>query len=289
MNYSLTELKVLEQIGKGKKNVLEIASALNISRSQIYRICQSLEKKRIIVVSRGIIMPEGKTHINLLLQLLSEQSSVISSLSGAGLEIFTKIADESKTMAEIGLETNLHKTTIAKKIKEGLKISLVSKIKHKYKINELIWPKAKEFLIEFKKYELSIDERIPVNSTIYYKNKEEILFSTKEFLDAELTAFSVYEKYGLKIHNLTNYYYLPKKILTKKEVFIHSLKIAEKDQETRNILFVALFYLKFKKELSSVKNNALEKIKSVLKGEKIDKFITLSEIKDRAEMYGLKV
>ena len=58
-------------------------------------------------------------------------------------------------------------------------MSLLIIKKNTYKINESIWSDAKEFFIELKKYEGSIDNRVPVTSTIYFKNEEEILFSNK--------------------------------------------------------------------------------------------------------------
>ena len=139
-----------------------------------------------------------------------------------------------------------------------------------------------------KQYE-NIDSRITADSVIYYKNDKEIVFSNKKELDAIQTAFSAFESYGIKILNITYYYYLPKKKLSKKEVFRHAIYVAEKDKDIREIIFVALFYLKFKEELKSIKNNLLEDIKEILKGKTIKGLPTLNEIKDRAITYDIKL
>lgn len=288
MLFSKTELNVLAQVGIGNKQVSEIAKALKISDSQVYRLAQKLSEKGMIILSKAILQPTMKTHVNLLLQIIAEFPNLSKPFSGTGLKIYTTII-EPKTIDNIEKETGLHKTTIFKKLNQGLRMSLVFPKDHRYKVNDEIWPKAKEFLIELKKYEESIDPRVPVNSIIYYKNDKEIIFSSKEEIDAVKTAFSAYEKYGIKILTVTYYYYLPKRKLTKEDVFIHSLHVTEKDQEIRHLIFIALFYLKFKKELSRIKHPIIEKIERLLIGEKIDMFPSLAEIKDRADVYGIKV
>ncbi|MBU1111705.1 MAG: hypothetical protein ABIG93_02520 [archaeon] len=288
MEFSKTELRVLEQVGKGIKKILNIAVALNISNSQVYRNVQKLTQKTIITLVRANIELNMKTHINFLIQLLTKYPELINPFSGTGLQIYTSITNP-KTIRDLEKETKFHRTTIFKKLNEGLKLNLVFKKKQQYEINDKIWPEAKEFLIEFKNYDESVDSRIPVNSQIYYKNKKEIVFSSREKLDAEITAFSAYEKFGIKIHTITNYYYLPKTALSRKDIFIHSLHVIEKDPDTRLIIFIALFYLKFKRELSKIKHPIIEKIEKILKGEKIDRFPTLVEIKEKAEIYNIKV
>ena len=147
---------------------------------------------------------------------------------------------------------------------------------------------AKEFY-ELKKYEDSIDQRIPVNSVIYFKNTEEIIFSNKENIDAEKTAFSAYSKFGIELLLITNYYYLPKKQLAKKEVFMHSLMVAEKSNDIRDLIFVALFLAKYKKELAGINHSIVKNLNRVLSGEKIPGYPSLAEIKDRARIYNIKV
>jgi len=282
---SKTALKVLEQVGKGNKKVPVIANALGISASQVYRIAKQLSKEEILTLSKSSLHPEMKTHVSLLLQLLADHPNLAKPFSGSGLKVFMAII-EPKTTKEIEQETGLHKTTILKKIKEGLKISLVYPERNKYKINDKIWSKAKEFLQELKAYEDSLDTRVPVSATIYYKNDEEIVFSTKEEVDASSTAFSAFEHFGIKILTTTHYYYLPKKQLTKEEVFAHALNVTEKDKDPRNIIFVALFYLKHN---PNIQHPILENIKSVLAGEKVDRYPSKEEIKSRAELYGIKI
>ncbi len=288
MKFSRIEMETLSNIGKGNNGIRGIAEALNISRSQAYRTAQKLGKKGITKLSRGKLEPKMKTHVSMLLKLMARAPNLAGPLSGIGIEIYKAIT-EPKPSKDIQEQTRLHKTTIAKKLRQGQKISLITKEKGKYGINEKLWPDAKDFLEELKTYEESIDERVPVNSIIYHKTSKEIIFSNNEELDAEKTAFSAYKDYGIQLMLITNYYCLPKRNLTTKQVFRHSLYVAEKTRDTRHIIFTALFYLKFRKQLKGVKSDILDSIKSVLKGKKIKGFPTLEEIRDRAKIYGIKV
>ena len=285
MKLSITELKIISELGNGNKDITEIAKALKLSESQIYRGIQSLRKKGIL---KSQSEPSEKTHINMLFKLLSRASKLSNPFSGTGLKIFTALI-EPKSVAQVEKETGLHKTTILKKIRQARKMSLLIIKKNTYKINESIWSDAKEFFIELKKYEGSIDNRVPVTSTIYFKNEEEILFSNKDELDATLTGFSAYKDFGIKIYTITYYYYLPKKRLTKKDVFMHTLIITEKEMQIQNLILLSLFYLKYKKELNDIKHPIIDNLKKVFRGEMIKDYPSLQEIKDRTEVYNIEV
>lgn len=284
MILTITELSVISELGKGNTNVSEIAKALKISASQVYRISQKLSQKGIITLSKRVLQPETKTHVNLLLNLLLKAVNLSNPFSGTGLQIYSSLIDP-KRVSEIEIGTGLHRRTIFKKISQGKKMSLLLLEDKKYRINEKIWPDVKEFLIELKKYEERIDSRVPINSIIYFKNDTEIIFSTKEDIDAEKTAFSAYD---IELLLTTNFYCLPKRNLTIKAIFRHSLYVAEKDPEIRYLTFITLFYIKHK-ELSKIKHPIIDKINKVLSGEKIPGYPTLEEIKDRAKVYKLEV
>ena len=288
MMFSKTELEVVSQIGNGNKEVSEIARALDISSSQIYRICKKLNQKGIIILKDGVLKPEMKTHVSMLLKIMSYAVNLATPLSGTGIKTYLSLL-EKKTVKDVEKETGLHKTTILKKIKQGRRMSLLIVQNRTYRVNEKLWQDVREYLTELRKYEEFIDTRVPVNSIIYFKNEKEILFSNKGEINAEKTAFSVYENYGIKLFGITYYYYLPKKNLSKKEVFIHSLYVAEKDKDIRTLIIVALFLAKYKKELSKIQNHIVTNLLKVFAGEKIQGYPTINEIKDRAEVYNIEV
>ena len=289
MQLSETELKILQQIANGNTNIKEIAENIDRDVSIIYRTKNVLMEKNFLEISQNILKAKKITHITLLLQLLIKYPNIINILSGSGILILTEFIHPA-TVGEIASKTGFKKSVIYKKIKQAANISAVVPSKdNRYVLNEKIWEKLKEFLIEYKKYEEITDARIPANSIIYHKNKKEILFSNNEDLDASLTGFSIYKKYGIKILLTTKYYFLPKKTLSKKEVFKHSLQITQKEKNIRNLTFICLFYLKNKHDLSSIKHYILDEIKQVIKGKKIQGYPTLGELRAKAELYDIRI
>ena len=287
MNLSKPELKVLEQIAKNNTKVLEIAHALKKSDKQIYRTSKNLIEKGFIELSRGKITAKKTTHNTLLLQLLSKHPNLVEILSSNGIQILSAILDP-KSIKQIINETGLKKSLIYQKIKQTFNVSIIKKENKNYVLNAKLWVKLKEFLEEYKKFLESVDQRIPANSIIYKKTNKELVFSNKGKIDASLTAFSCFEKFGIKLLLTTNYYALPKNKLSKKEIFMHALFIVEKEKRIRYLIFISLFYIKFKKELS-IKHPIVNKLKLILKGNDIPGYPKLQEIKDRAEIYDIKI
>ena len=287
MEFTKGEISVLEQIAKGNKSLKEIAVALKKSEPQVYVYVKNLADKSLIELINGNIEPNRITYLSLLLQLLSKIPNLIPVLEGPGIPIFTAMLKPS-TIEEISSKTGYRKTAIYKRLQEARKRSLVRKKLTTFEINDKMWTGLKETLEEIKKYELSTDNRIPASAIIYYKKGEEIIFSSKEELDAVKTAFSAYQDYGINLLTITHFYYLPKKTLTKEDILKHSLYIVEKDMDTRYLIFIALFYVKFKKEFK-IKHPILMNISAVLTGKYVKGYPKYQEIKDRAEVYNIDV
>lgn len=289
MELTTAELELLHQMGVGMRTISSLASALHKNKTQVYRTVASLVKKGFLEgLQEGTINIGSKVHTSLLLQLLAKHPSIITPFSGSGIALFTALL-ESKAITEINTLTHLQDSIIYRKLKQGRYIQLVHKKENTYIFNEKIWPLAKQFLQELQLYESSIDSRVPINAIIYYKNDIEIIFSLKEEYEATLTAFSAYDRYGIKLLTHQNFYYLPQKILSEKEIFIHSLYVAEKEKSVRYYIYVALFYLKYKTRLKTIKNHLLDSLLEILKGKIIPGFPKLEEIKEKAEIYNIAV
>lgn len=273
-----TELEILEQIAEGKETVRAVARALKKSDKQIYRSAGRLKQKGFLKES---LQPKESPQINLLLNLLSQFPNLIPLLSRTGIPILTSLL-EPRTIEEIMELTKTKKSLVYQKLKTALRISVVKKEKNQYSLNEKLWKNLREFLVEYKNYEELVDPRVPADSVIYYKTEEEIVFSSRKKLPATKTAFSAYRDYGIKILLPTNYYYLPPKKLSLRKIYLHSLYVAEKERTHRHLTYLAIFYLKFKPQ---VKHPLSEKIKLILKGEKIEGFPSQQEIKEKAEVY----
>jgi len=290
MDLQLSELKALNSIAEGNIKPAEIARAIKKSKPRVYKIINSLNKKGVIEISQERISIIKQPHLVFLIQVIKNNQEVMKVLSSSGIEVLTSTI-YPKTIKKIMQETTLKKSLIYLKLKKARNLGAVKKIGNYFQINEKIWPKLRDFLLELSKYEQTIDTRIPLDSIIYLKNDKELLYSTSKqnISDAIETAFSVYGDYGIKLLGNENFYYLPKKKLNKKDIFSHSLIISEKRQEIRLIIYTALFYLKFKEELKKVKHPLLEKIKEILAGKEIKDYPSLYEIKEKAEIYDVQI
>src|SRR3989338_7062905 len=288
MRFSKTELRILEQVANNNKSVKGIALALKKSKMQVYRTGWKLINKDIVARFEGSYEPKKNSHGILLLHLLSQYPSLIMPLSGSGVKLFTATLG-GKTIEEITQETWIKRTMAFKKLKEARRIGMIIKQGKKYLLNEKIWPALKEFLLESKKYDESNDPRIPANSTIFFKNEKEIVFSSPEMVDAALTGFSAYSSHGIKIISPEITYYLPKKTLGVKDIFLHSLHVANRDRNSRHLIFTALFYAKFKDKLPTIKHPLLDLIKRILAGEKIPGYPDLNEIREKADIYDIQI
>ncbi|MGM5484334.1 MAG: hypothetical protein ACQEP1_00475 [Nanobdellota archaeon] len=288
MRFSKAELGILDQVARGNKKVKSIATALNNGQRRIYGAVKELQDKEFVILKKGSIEPKEGLHITLLLQALAKTPDMPKTLADSRMPLLTAILNPS-TIKDIEKKPGLRKSIIYRYIKELRRRNLIRKEKERYVINQKIWPKLTEALTELKRFEENTDRRIPKSSIIYRKKNKEIIFSCKEDLDATLTAFSAYEKYGIRLFLTQNYYSLPKKTLNKKDILLHSLYIVEKEKDMRLIIFLALFYAKYKKEFPEIFHETLDKINKILKKQKIRGFPTYEEIKDRAEVYNIKI
>ncbi len=287
MELTKGEISVLEQAAKGNKSLKKIALALKKSEPQVYVYVRNLSGKSLVELIDGVIEPKRTAHLSLLLQLLSKVPNLTPILEGPGIPIFTAMLKPS-TIEEISSETGYKKTAIYKRLQEASKRSLVRKKLTMFEINDPMWAGLKETLEEIKKSELRTDSRIPASAIIYYKKGDEIVFSSREELDAVKTSFSAYQDYGIGLLTITHFYFLPKKTLTKEDILKHSLYIAEKDMDIRYLIFIALFYAKYKKTFK-IKHPMLMNISAVLAGREVKGYPKYQEIKDRAEVYRIKV
>ena len=289
MQLSQTELRVLEQVSYGNDRIENIAQNIHRSNSQIYRAKQKLLEQGFLHLNRGRLEPKRSINSALILNIISRYPNLIELFSDSGLKILMSIL-KPKSINEIMREINLKKSTVYKKIRIGRNISAILMDKnHKYTINEKIWPNLKNYLEENKRFEETIDNRIPVNSIIYHKNEDEILFSNNFELKAAFTAFSAYKKYGIKILLPTNFYFLPNKKLSKEEILLHSIYIINKEKDYRYLTYLALFYIKFRDDFSKIKNPVLKKIDNIIKGDTIKGYPTLEEIREKGELYDIRI
>ena len=293
MHLSRTELQTIAELAKGNTSISSVAEALNKSEKHIYRVVQKLEEKDLAALSAGKIVPKKSTLMVRMTLILDSYPNLIPVLADSGIPILISLL-EAKTVNEITEEADVKKSTAYTFLKKALKISLVKKDGERYVLNEKLWGDVADLLREIRDIERLLDPRVPHNSVIYYRDRDEVIYSNKYGGDSgEKTGFSVFEKEGIKLLLPTTYYYYsdkePEKELTREEIFRHALYVAEKDPSVRHFIFLALYYCKYEEELKDVKHEIVENLKLVLQGKRIRGYPALEEIKEKAEMYGIEI
>jgi hypothetical protein len=286
MKLSRAELSLLKLLTEGHTSVKEIAKHMKRSEKQTYMACSSLRKKEIIILRRGTIIPKSSIHVSLLLQLLSKHPHIIDALSDSAIPILSSML-QPRTIEDIMTLTGYKRSVVFSRLSQARKRSIIIKSEG-YALNHALWQDLIKFIEALNEYELNVDSRIPVGSIIYNKTDRQIVFSTKHDIEAAKTAFSAYEEYGIKVHAIRNYFRLPNKKLSRKDILLHSLYVAEKEHDTRHIILIALFYLKTGKSFG-IKHPIIMNIKIILKGGAVKGYPSYDEIMERAELYGIGV
>lgn len=301
MNYDIcfsrAELETIKNIGEFN-DYLSLSKILPKSRSQTYRVVKSLKEKGVLSVDQSIflsnpiemkkiIVQSNIPYIKQLIVVLKKYPNLIGIFRKSGIPILLELL-EPKTIKEIKEKTSSDEQTIYKIIRKAREISLIRKnTENKYELNAESWPEAEEFFKLLKKQEISFDKRVPVDSTIYYKSRADILFSnSRTIADATLTAFSVFDKYGIEVKTNTNYYYLPVKKLTKQEIFNHALLITKVEKNIRNLIFIAIFFKK-----NNIRSDAeiVTNLKKVISGLTVEGYPSKQELIEKAKMYGVDI
>jgi len=293
MYFSKTELKTIAELAKGNTSISTLAEALDKSEKHIYRIVQKLEEKDLVSLSSGEIVPRKNTLMVRLTIILDSYPNLIPVLTDSGIPILVSLL-EAKNVEKIIEDAGVKKSTVYALLKKALRISLVTRDREQYVFNEKIWGDVADLLREIRDIETLLDPRVPYNSEIYYRNKDEVIYSNKYGGDpGEKTGFSVFEKEGIKLLLPTTYYYYsdkePEKELTKEDIFRHALYAAEKETSVRHLIFLALFYCKFEEELKDVRHNIVGNLNLVFQGKRIKGYPTFEEIKEKADIYGIEI
>jgi len=286
---SRNELGALREISNGNNSLKKLAIALGKSRAQAYRISQKLIENGFIEKENRKIILQKHSFVPILIEILNKYPKIIPLLADSGILIL-KETFEDLTVEDVESRTNLKKAIIYRKLMLARKFSIIKKENKKYSFNSKIWPDLKEFLEDYKRYLHRIDSKISANILIRGKYKGVVIAeSNKEIEDSSLTAFSLYPKHGLSIMMPSNYYHIPNEKLGIREIFIDSLIILRDDKDYRKLLYAMLFYIKNKARLKGIKNEFINKFKAVLRGEKIESYPSLRDLKEKAEQYDIKL
>jgi len=299
MRLTKTQLKTLELIYlKGSSTSKDVASNLKFTHQYASKSITDLREK-------GFLEKKGTTYSipnniyaydlrNLLLEHPKTNFGEI--LADSRIDILLLLLTK-RTEKRIHALSGLSKPLIYRYIKDFLKYGIVVKQGKHYNLNNILWPELIDFLESYSKYQDVLAYDLPIASRVLYKTKDLRLFEvpanlTVDEKTATITAFSVFNKYGIPIRLTRNYFCIPPQKLGIDDIFAHAVLCSN---NMRKRLFTILFYLKNKDSLDIryieekyKLRGYMNKINAILAGEPVKEYPALDEIKQRAELYDIK-
>lgn len=204
------------------------------------------------------------------------------------VDLLSQIESVQKNAEMLEEETGIPRKTIYRYLKDFIRLGAVKRTKkdraYLYSLNEIVWPEIEGFVAALQEYQAL--RLVPREALLLKSYRDSVLFKSIRSQDATLTSFSAYEDYGIELSLRDNYYTLPKRELSIREIFIHSLDSAE---DYRQKLFCILFYLKNRDKLEGIDHPMMKDLKAALQGKKIKGYPTLEDIEDRTDLYDIKL
>lgn len=200
-------------------------------------------------------------------------------LSGLNLRILMFCTFSPKTSKIIAKNLNTSVKAIQNRISLMQRIGLLTRDNHNLIIvNEKMYSSLIEFLKEFRMFCIK-------NANILWKFEDKVLFEVRDekYLEGVLTGFCLYPHLKIPLYLNVFACYLPKKKLSKEEIFIHSILQID---HTRLVLLALTFYLKHrlnKKKLQdlAIEYDCIERLKDLDRLLKQEKTTELSFIKEK--------
>lgn len=299
MKLTKTQLKLVKLIYlKGSSTSKELAQQLNHTPQYISTAITDLKKNGFLEKSGSRYSISNNLYAYDFRNLLLEypQTNFEEILADSGMDILLLLFTK-KTEKQIHGLSGLSKPLIYKYFKKFLKYGIIKKEGKQYQLNNILWSELIDFLKSYSKYQDVLAYNLPTVSRVLHKTKDLKLFEVPENLKvdektATITAFSVFERYGIPLRLTYNYFSTPPQKLNINDVFAHSILCSN---NIRKKMFTILFYLKNKESLNIEYINKkyklhgpINKINTILKGEIIQDYPTLKEIKQRAQVYDIK-
>ncbi|MCL2148500.1 MAG: transcriptional regulator [Methanomassiliicoccaceae archaeon] len=286
--YSKPELLLLSHVGRGAASVADLCTATGLSKVQVYRTVASLDKKGAVRLDSGGVAVRDQAHLYALMNVMHDSASAVTLLAGNGLDVVKELR-EPRTARDVSQRLGVSQRTVSRSIKGMMNVGMLSKDGDTYTINARMWPELPPLADRYADYAESFDERVPIGSRIYRKSKGSVVFSNDRDLCFTKTAFSRFEEYGIGIYLDTHYYCDLAGPPTVGEIISHCLDVISVERNWRLRMMALIFYKKHRDGSEIVTHPMIAELEQVLRTKvgKVEGWIPLREMQERAEMYGV--
>ena len=247
-------LKAFYHITQGENTLTKLSGALGKSKYWTDLVLSSLEKEEFIVKSKNfsitgsrfIIEVASTAHASKLRDLLFKYQGIsFEKILTDGRLLFLMALSEDWITKEVAMQlSKLSKYSIDRYMPSLKNRGVIVKKKMLYRVSER-WPLMKDFLITYKNYS-------KVNGQVKWKYGEETIFQVNNqdlVHDHTTTGLHEYKVYGVQVGVISALCVLPKRKLSKEDIFIHSLFEVD---DPRTLHLALTFYLKNKLEYEKV-------------------------------------
>ncbi|MGM0405121.1 MAG: helix-turn-helix domain-containing protein [Thermoplasmatota archaeon] len=255
-----TEIKIIQTLKQKPLRLKSLASEIDKSQSWTSELVNHLEEKGFVKTEPTISLAE--TYEADLLKKLSKRFDLEKILTGKREDILRSLYSTQKTLSELEKE-GFAKSTVYEALSDLKEIGVIAEEEKGFKIKD-------ETLYDL----LKAMTRDPFLES--YRTDGEVIIKTEEVVEGELTAFTAFERYGLRYFPSDNYFYQGNTPTEIENVLIHAVKFAENKKQ---MSMCGVFYLKREHTLS---NNKLWKLAN--KWDCLERFADLLAYIDRREV-----
>lgn len=247
-------LQVFKEAIHGASTIYAIAKALKKSNNRVSEIVQELESEGFLERKKSYGLTGARLKIGIsntayasFLRILMYSNQAINFeeiLADSKLQFLCAICDDWITLNEA---SKLCKVSIPMILTYNKKLQdrgVIIKIKDLHKLNTKSWHGLRDFLLSYRNYS-------DIIGIVKWKFNDEILFMVdkEELLNGTQTGLHEYRNFGVTVYVISALCTLPKRKLTKEEIFVHSLFEVD---DPRTLHLAMTFYLKNKLKYSKV-------------------------------------
>ena len=256
-----TSIRLLKHVNKGTTDISRLKQILGTSDSQFRLLTGDLIKQGYLSRDKKILKANSSPKY-ILFSKVARRYDIQLILHDSNEAVLCSIT-EPVTITEIQNITGLSLRTIQRTMANFYSVGIIERNNDKICIrqkNEDVFLFAKYLKIERESDATELD------SEIIYQDSQRTLKKAEKGkkIDGELTGFSLFSDYGIEYHTIYDFYVKQDALLNAKDVLVHAILSAKKNQNKNEIAMCMLFYLRNRDKMRSTDIRLTAKMYSIL-------------------------
>ncbi|MBO7352522.1 MAG: hypothetical protein J6U12_06400 [Candidatus Methanomethylophilaceae archaeon] len=277
--FSVKELELIHLCSRGVQSIDDLSKELDISNPETYRLIRNLRYKGVMEESNPLRISRC-AFARRLYSIMAESPGFARFFCDRRLDVLCSLLTPQK-LKSIRVLTGLSESYIRSILRIDMEGGLVVCEDGFYRINDSNHPKVRAFLLSLIDHMEVSDPRLPSNSTILFRDGDDVVYTTPDATSDKPTGFSALEDYGMNDWAFADTYYTTKSgELTLDSIFSDALQIAEAEDNWRLRMAAEVFYIK-KKEQLNPPQEFIDMHNRIMSGERIKKWPSAKDIEDR--------